>query len=153
MSERKAAPTHHPFDAAYSDLLGAAAGVAARALDRLHELHTQFPAALPPPVVEQLDRGHADPAAERRGAIRLPDGPDAELVVAEGAAVVGAAVCDRSPGGLALRVGAYFRPGSMALIRLPGTGGEWLAVQVRHARRDRDGWVVGCAFVTDRPAV
>ncbi len=153
MSEREAAPTDNPFRAAYSDLLGVAAGVAARALDRVHELHSQFPAALPPPVVEQLDRGHADPAAERRAAIRLPDGPAAELVAAEGAAVVGAEVRDRSPGGLALRVRVFFRPGSMALIRLPGTGGAWLAVQVRHARPDRDGWVVGCAFVADRPAV
>ncbi|MBN9518473.1 PilZ domain-containing protein [bacterium] len=152
MSERKAAQSDHSFSGAYSDLLGAAAAAAARAVDRLHQLRERFPASLPPPVVEQFDRTHADPAAERRAAIRLPGGPAAELS-ADGTGVVGAAVCDRSAGGLGLRVGAYFRPGSMALVRLAATDGAWLAVQVRHARPDRDGWVVGCAFVADRPAV
>src|SRR4051794_20752871 len=104
MRDQEPSPDDPPRPANYADLLGKAADVAAKAVGRLHDLRDRYPAELPPPVMGQLDRAHADPAAERRGTVRLPADP--ELVAVRSAAWPEgqAAVVDRSPGGLSLRL-------------------------------------------------
>src|SRR4051812_44661383 len=113
MSEHSPDPASGELPRAYADLLQKAAVVAARAVDRIHDLHDQYPAAVPAPVMDQLDRAHANPAAERRGAIRLPSGTAAVSVTLAGGRAMDATVVDRSPGGLALRVPAFLLPGAV----------------------------------------
>jgi hypothetical protein len=139
-------PDDTPRPASYADLLGEAADVAARAVGRLHDLQGRYPAELPPPVIGQLDRARADPAAERRGTVRLPADPDVVAVRSAGGSEGEATVLDRSPGGLSLRLGAMVLPGSVFGVRFH-RGAEWVPVEVRYARPDRGAWVVGCVFV------
>ena len=151
MRPREPSPDDTPLPARYADLLGEAADVAAKAVGRLHELHDRYPADLPPPVLDQIDRAHADPAAERRGAVRLPADPDVVAVRPAGGPDRPAAVLDRSPGGLSLRVDFLVLPGAALGVRLRPAG-EWLTVEVRHATPDRGAWVVGCVFAGGTPA-
>jgi hypothetical protein len=140
-----------PRPAGYADLLGEAADVAARAVGRLHDLQGRYPAELPPPVIGQLDRAHADPAAERRGTVRLPADPDVVAVRSVGGPEEEAAVLDRSPGGLSLRLRAMVLPGTVLGVRFH-RGAEWVPVEVRYARPGGGAWVVGCVFVHEHPA-
>src|SRR5687767_9807659 len=117
MPERVPDPADTPLPRAYSALLGEAADVAAKAVDRIHDLRDQYPGDVPAHLVEQLDRARADPAAERRGMLRLPGGPDPILVGLGDGTTVEAAVVDRSPGGLSLRVGALLLPGAAISVR------------------------------------
>jgi len=150
MRPREPSPNDTPLPGSYADLLGEAADVAARAVGRLHDLRGRFPADLPPPVIGQIDRAHADPAAERRGAVRLPADPDVVAVRAVGGEEGEAAVLDRSPGGLSLRVGVMVLPGHVFGVRFH-PGAEWVRLEVRYARPDRGAWVVGCVYVGEPP--
>jgi hypothetical protein len=150
MSPGEPTPGDPPLPASYAALLGEAADVAAKAVGRLHDLCERYPADLPPPVIGQIDRAHADPAAERRGAVRLPADVGRASVRSAGSPEREAAVLDRSPGGLSLRLGGMVLPGAVLGVRLhPGAG--WLPVEVRHARPDGGAWVVGCVFAHEPP--
>lgn len=151
MLPREPSPDDTPLPATYADLLREAADVAAKAVDRLHDLRDRYPADLPPPVIGQIDRAHADPPAERRGAVRLTAEPEPVAVRTAGGPERPAAVLDRSPGGLSLRLGVMVLPGAVLGVRLH-PGAEWRPVEVRHARPDRGVWVAGCVFVHEPPA-
>ena len=148
MRPREPSPDDAPLPARYADLLGEAADVAAKAVGRLHDLHDRYPADLPPPVLDQIDRAHADPAAERRGAVRLPPDPELVAVRSAGGPEQQAAVLDRSPGGLSLRLGFLVLPGVVLGVRLYPDAG-WVPVEVRYARPDRGAWVVGGVFADE----
>jgi hypothetical protein len=150
MRPREPSPDDTPLPEGYADLLGEAADVAARAVGRLHDLRGRYPADLPPPVIGQIDRAHADPAAERRGAVRLPADPDVVAVRSVGGPEREATVLDRSPGGLSLRLGVMVLPGAVLGVQLH-RGAEWLRLEVRYARPDRGAWVVGCGYVGEPP--
>lgn len=143
-----------PLPPAYSALLGEAADVAAKAMDRIHALNDRYPGGVPAVPLGQLDRAHADPGAERRGTVRLASGPGRASVGTGAGPPADAEVVDRCPGGLSLRVAALLLPGAVVTVRLADRGGEhWFPAQVRHCRPDGDAWLVGCAFTADRPAV
>jgi hypothetical protein len=153
MTERER-ENDHPLPGNYADLLGAAAEVSAKAVDRLHVLHDRYPASLPPPVIQQVDRGHADPAGERRASVRLPGGEGAVTVRSPGTEQAEAAILDRSAGGLSLRLGEMVLPGAVLGVELTGPDAAGcVPVEVRHARPDGDAWVLGCSFVAERPPV
>jgi len=71
--------------------------------------------------------------------------------------VVESWVSDQSPDGLRLHLPEKLAEVGALLSIRPVEGGEetsWVPVQVRHCRREGDGWVVGCMFLypaTDRP--
>jgi CheY-like chemotaxis protein len=64
--------------------------------------------------------------------------------------VVESWVCDRSPGGLRLRLSRKFGAvGAILSIRPADAAADapWVPVQVRHAGADGDGWTVGCCYL------
>jgi hypothetical protein len=128
----------------YSDLLEKAE----RALSRLRALHRQFPADIPADFLRQLERAHADPAAERRRAARLAGESD-RLLVRLGSGTgraVEAQLLDRCAGGVRVRLGCPVGPGAVLAVRSPGEA-TWKAAEVRHCRRSCGGWEAGCQFV------
>jgi hypothetical protein len=132
-------------------LLDAARGVSARVLDRLVELHADFPADLPGEAIRQLSFLSADVACERRGGLRLSGGlPVVTVLVTwprddqlNGTPIP---VHDRAPAGLAL---VLPRPALVGtVLEVQGAGmDDRFRVQVKHCYRERDGWVAGCEFV------
>jgi hypothetical protein len=120
----------------YSDLLENAE----RALSRLRALGQQFPADIPADFLRQLERAHADPAGERRFAVRLAGERD-RLVVRLGVGTgraVEAQVLDQCVGGVRVRLGCPVGPGAVLAVRSPGEA-AWRAAEVRHCRRSGGG--------------
>jgi hypothetical protein len=116
--------------------------VGERALERLYRLRRLFPDSLPRPLLEQLGR---DPARDRRRAVRL--GGSGRVAVRRGAGGRSgeAEITDYCPGGLRLRLGWPVPRGAELWVRPAGAPGDgWLAVAVRHRRRDGAGWALGC---------
>lgn len=136
-----------------SELLREAEAVSETAISRLRRLNDRFPSAVPGPLLEQLERIRSDPRGERRGAVRLVGGQRVAVRTVPGERVALAPVLDRSPGGLAVRLGRYAALGEVVLVRLPGEGGApvWFQAQVRYCRPDGDGWATGCEYLADRP--
>jgi hypothetical protein len=116
----------------------------------MRHLHTLFPAAVPTPVLDHLERANHRPRGERRGWVRLPGGP--ANVRLRPRPLGRAGVLDYSPKGLLLRIRQPSEPGQIRMVRWPAPGGPrtWYPVQVRHWRKDGEGWVVGCEFVGTR---
>jgi len=116
---------------------------------------------VPAPLVEQLERTHSNPSADRRVTVRLPgDGervavrPVSHRAHAHRAAPAAARVLDRSAGGLALGLPRPMEAGSILWVELPRGAGEsdWYLAQARHCRQAGNEWVAGCEFVGERPA-
>jgi two-component system OmpR family response regulator len=64
--------------------------------------------------------------------------------------VVESQVCDQSPGGLRLKLPTKLGDVGALLSVRPADAADdapWVPVQVRHVRRDGDGWAVGCQFL------
>src|SRR5438045_2753771 len=94
-----------PPEQVYAVILHRVEAVAADSLLRLRELSERFPTAVPPALVEELERACADPAGERRCAVRLAGGPEVLPVrVDPTRGLTRATVLDRSPGGVSLRL-------------------------------------------------
>jgi hypothetical protein len=123
-----------------------------RALERLRALGARFPADLPADLLAQLAHLQEDPAHERRAS------PRRHLTTLVTVALPGrrdrptaAWALDRSPGGLALRLGRAVALGEVLFVRSGPSGAPpepWCPAQVCHCRPgDGGGWVVGCAFL------
>jgi hypothetical protein len=62
-----------------------------------------------------------------------------------------ATVRNISPGGIGLVLSRPFEVGTLLAMELPSStqsGGHKFFARVRHATPHRDGWLLGCAFVT-----
>jgi len=134
----------------YCRLLDDARTLSARAIQYLRTLRDRFPACLPVELIEQVERIRTDPAHERRRCPRLP-APDTPAAVAEPCDLASwsqARLIDRSPGGLAFRLGHPVEAGAILLVWLGEAPGEdaWVPVMVRHCRQAEEGWVVGGEF-------
>jgi len=125
--------------------------VSDRAIDRLRRLARQLPEG----AVEHVVRLHEDPTAERRKAARLPDGSIPVAVQPE--ALTGetdGVVRDHCPTGLAVLLPCPAGVGTLLRVRMPPEfGGDWVSVEVRHCRREADGWVAGCELVGSQPPI
>jgi hypothetical protein len=136
----------------YGRLLEDVRDVSDRTLDRLRLLGDDLPLGL----VEQLDRLHDDPARERRKSVRVADDSAPVWVRAarlpDGSGVP--AVKDHSPTGLAVLLPCPAGVGSVLHVRLPPElgGDKWVAVEVKHCRREGDGWLAGCEILPDAAA-
>jgi hypothetical protein len=138
----------------YARLLRQAREVSAQTVDRVCGLHERFPASLPRSLVEQLARVQADPAGERRRAVRVNE-PGRVLVRPEGGRRLAeeATATDHSPGGLALRLTHPVPVGSILEICSLDSGDNtaWSPVEVRYCRPHGAGWMAGCAVVGSPP--
>jgi PilZ domain-containing protein len=134
----------------YFRLLDEARTISERALERLHTLSNQFPAALPDELLEQVERIRSDPAHERRRSPRLHEStfPANVTEPADLTGWTGALVIDRSPGGLALLLHNPVEAGMVLLVWFGSAGDEdaWLPVEVKHCRPEAENWIVGVEF-------
>jgi hypothetical protein len=128
----------------FSRLLNETRGVSEKALARLRKLGDQ----LPDGMVEQVEQLHDDPSQDRRKAVRVPDeAVPVSLEVAEvSGAADGAVMKDHCPAGLAVRLPCPAGVGTVLHVRMPPElGGDgWVTVEVKHCRREGDGWLAGC---------
>jgi hypothetical protein len=126
---------------------------AEKALARVRQLRARYPADVTEDAVAQLERVRSDPR-ERRRVVRLGGG-DAVTVRTGPAArpAETAPVLDRSPGGLAVRLGRPLAAGDVLGVGVPGVMGqpEWFLAQVRHCRPAGDGWAIGCEYLGEGP--
>ena len=124
-------------------------GLADRALERLRGLG----AALPAGAADQVRRIRDDPGRERRKSPRLCDPPLTVTVhTADPAAPDSAApLRDHSPTGLAVVLPCPAGEGTVLHLRSPQ--GQWVAVVVRHCRREGGGWVAGCELLDGQPPI
>jgi hypothetical protein len=147
-------PPPPPHAELYSDVLHEAKDVRDKAIDRLHRLCDRFPAAVPPLLLDQLERSRTDPRAERRATVRFDGGPTRVTVRAGSDPVrrTRAVVLDRSAGGLRLQVRRPHPLGSALSVRLRADGRRtWYAAVVRYCRRVGEEWELGCEFQGARP--
>lgn len=120
--------------------------VSGKALARLRGLAGELPEG----TVEQVERLHRDPSAERRKAARLGDVPLPALIRTVGplSQKTEGVVWDHSPTGLLVLLAHPLGVGTVLHLRLPQEmGGGWVAVEVRHCRSAADGWLIGCELV------
>src|SRR5437016_2511892 len=123
-----------PQQRSYLHLLDEARGVSARVLDRLVELHADFPADLPGEAIRQLSFLSGDAACERRRGLRLSGGLPVVTVLAawpgddllNGTTVP---VHDHAPAGLALVLPRPPIVGTVLEMQVAGVG-EPFRVQV-----------------------
>jgi hypothetical protein len=64
-----------------------------------------------------------------------------------------AVVVDRSRGGLCLSLSQPAAEGTILRLRVASLADdmEWVEVEVKHCRRTKQRWLVGCKFVQDLP--
>jgi len=134
-------------------LLVEARQVGRETLRRMRSLSNQLPAG----VVEQLEQLHYSPTRERRKATRVADEsvPVCVQIVDQSESEGAAKVKDHCPTGLAVLLPCPAGEGVVLRVRMPpelGDGG-WVSVEVRHCRREKEGWVAGCALLTDQPPI
>ena len=118
------------------------------------------PGAEPPPAAPEQPAWRWDPfvsgsRSDRRSALRRRGYP-VRVLLAEAGGQAGAArgtVLDRSTGGLA--IAADVAPPAGAVLGVcpepHSREAPWVQVRVRHCRRDGDGWVLGCQFLSPPP--
>lgn len=140
----------------YAVLLDEARSVASESMRRLQQLSQRYPALFPDYLLSQVEQNFADPSKDRRGTVRLPDGQDQVVVRTCPPPGITQEVhlLDYSPGGVLVRLANPLDVGVMVGIGLAEAGRLiWHLADVRHCRREEDGWVVGCEFVCEEPPV
>src|SRR5262245_26830398 len=91
----------------YQKVLREARAASRAALERLRDLGQHFPADFPEDLLLQVELGFADPGSERRKGLRVPasEADTAVVTLQHSEEQLTAQVAERSPGGLALRMG------------------------------------------------
>ena len=101
------------------------------------------------------DQPSSSPENERRRFPRWPGVPQDVLVspMKQSRLRTLGTIVNRSLGGLSLVFDELREAGSVMQLRSTATPLEkWLTIEVRHARRDQDRWILGCRYV-DPPAL
>jgi hypothetical protein len=135
---------------AYTLLLQELHAVADDILGRLRDLRGDLPGGL----VEEVERLYRAPERDRRRTVRVTDPPLHVTVKADGLPEGGdTAVRDHCPRGLAVRLPCPAAPGSFLRVRLPLElgGSDWVTVEVKHCRKEEEGWIAGCELLAEQP--